>query len=84
MSLCNALTSGSQSWISTGIWLIWRADFVAWHPVGHEWSQNRFNKSIRGYIGVPVMKGRKWYSLKKDLQPFITWTSISTIKFVNT
>ena len=30
------------------------------------------------------MKGRKWYSLKKDLQPFITWTSISTIKFVNT
>ena len=23
---------------------------------------------------VPVMKGRKWYSLKKELRPFITGT----------
>ena len=28
---------------------------------------------------VPVMKGRKWYSLKKDLRPFITGTSNGNI-----
>jgi len=26
-------------------------------------------------IDVPVMKGRKWYGLKKDIRPFITGTS---------
>jgi len=26
-------------------------------------------------LDVPEMKGRKWYSLKKDLQPFNTRTS---------
>ena len=25
-------------------------------------------------LDVPVMKGRTWYSLKKDLRPFITGT----------
>jgi len=28
------------------------------------------------YIDVPVMKGRKLYSLKKDLWPFITGMSV--------
>ena len=27
---------------------------------------------------VPAMKGRKWYSLKKDVRPFVTGTSIMT------
>jgi len=41
---------------------------------------NRFNcfskpstSHYDSYIDVPVMKSRKLYSLKKDLQLFITW-----------
>ena len=32
-------------------------------------------KDVKKVFDVPVMKGRKWYSLKKDLQLFITRTS---------
>ena len=34
------------------------------------------NTIVKNYFDVPVMKGRKWYSLKKELRPFITGTSI--------
>ena len=42
--------------------------------------EHRRRKSLKLHSDVPVMKGRKWYCLKKDLRPFITGTSTGSLK----
>ena len=61
-------------WYSVVNWLDWNYTFcIFFKNITKKHFQYWYhNKTVKRYFEVPVMKGRKWYSLKKDLWHFIT------------